>query len=114
MKENDAVAAFAALAHPHRLSVFRILVKVAPEALPAGKIAAMIGAPPSTLSTHLAQLQRSGLIRSTRERQRILYSFDDAGTRQLVAFLVDDCCGGQPEICGYGRVAADAADAVGP
>jgi ArsR family transcriptional regulator len=101
MIEDDAVAAFAALAHPHRLSVFRILVKAAPKALPAGKIAEMIGAPPSTLSTHLAQLQRSGLIRSTRERQRILYSFDDVGTRHLVAFLVDDCCGGKPELCGY-------------
>lgn len=112
METDTAVAAFAALAHPHRLKVFRILVEAAPEPLPAGKIADMVGAPPSTLSAHLAQLQRAGLIRSTRERQRILYSFDDKGTQALIGYLVDDCCGGEPQICGYGRVACDSTPAV--
>jgi ArsR family transcriptional regulator, arsenate/arsenite/antimonite-responsive transcriptional repressor len=94
--------AFAALAHELRLNVFRLLVGVAPDGLPAGQIAAQLDVPASTLSTHLAQLERAGLIKSSRDRQRILYSIDAAGTQALVGFLVKDCCGGQPELCGFG------------
>ena len=57
--------------------------------------------PPSTLSTHLAQLERAGLLRSRREQRRILYAVDIEGTTELVGFLVDDCCGGNPALCGY-------------
>ncbi len=91
---------FAALAHKLRLSVFRLLVGVAPNGLPAGKIAMRLDVPASTLSTHLAQLERAKLIKSSRDRQRILYSIDAGGTQALVGFLVNDCCGGQPELCG--------------
>jgi len=93
--------AFAALANDLRLSVFRLLVRVAPEGMPAGQIADRLDVPASTLSTHLAQLERAGLLKSWREQQRILYAVDTDGTRNLVGFLVNDCCGGQPELCGY-------------
>ena len=92
---------FAALAKPLRLSVFRLLVGLAPDGLPAGQIADRLDVPASTLSTHLAQLERAGLLRSWREQQRILYAVDTEGTRSLVGFLINDCCGGQPELCGY-------------
>jgi DNA-binding transcriptional ArsR family regulator len=98
---NMNAAAFAALANELRLSVFRLLVGVAPEGLPAGQIAERLEVPASTLSTHLAQLERAGLLKSWREQQRILYAVDTEGTRNLVGFLVNDCCGGQPELCGY-------------
>ena len=97
---------FAALAHDLRLRVFRLLVAKAPHGLPAGQIAVRLEVPASTLSTHLAQLERVGLLRSWRERQRILYAVDTEGTKGLVAFLVNDCCGGQPELCGYGEAKA--------
>jgi DNA-binding transcriptional ArsR family regulator len=93
--------AFAALANELRLSVFRLLVRAAPDGLPAGQIADRLDVPASTLSTHLAQLERAGLLKSWREQQRILYAVDTEGTRNLVGFLIDDCCGGQPELCGY-------------
>jgi len=92
--------AFAALASDIRLNVFRLLVGNAPEGMPAGQIAAQLGVPSSTLSAHLAQLERAGLLRSWRDKQRILYAIDTAGTQSLVGFLVNDCCGGQPELCG--------------
>jgi DNA-binding transcriptional ArsR family regulator len=92
---------FAALAHELRLSVFRLLVSAAPEGLPAGRIAERLQVPASTLSAHLAQLERAGLLKSWRERQRILYAIDTEGTRNLIGFLINDCCGGQPELCGY-------------
>ena len=94
--------AFGALAHELRLNAFRLLVRVAPDGLPAGQIATRLDVPASTLSTHLAQLERAGLIKSSRERQRILYSIDAEGTQALVGFLVNDCCGGHPELCGIG------------
>ncbi len=93
--------AFAALAHELRLEVFRLLIGELPDGLPAGQIAHRLKVPASTLSTHLAQLERAGLLKSRRERQRILYAVDTAGTKSLVGFLVNDCCGGRPELCGY-------------
>lgn len=95
----DAVVVLSALALPHRLAAFRLLVKAGPDGLPAGAIAGEIGVPNSTLSTHLAILSQAGLIRSRRAGRSILYSADYDRMRDLLAFLVDDCCGGRPEIC---------------
>jgi hypothetical protein len=53
------------------------------------------------MSTHLAQLERAGLLRSWREQRRILYAVDTEGIRQVITFLTEDCCGGRPELCGY-------------
>jgi len=94
---------FSALANALRLRIFRLLVSRAPRGLPAGQIALRLQVPASTLSTHLNRLQEAGLLRSWRERQRVIYAVDTEGTRGLVEFLVDDCCDGQPELCGYGR-----------
>ncbi len=102
METLDATACFAALAHDHRLSVFRLLVERGPGGLAAGDIAERVGVPPSTLSHHLAHLERAGLLRSWRVQRNIFYAVDVEGTRRLVAFLTEDCCQGQPEICGYG------------
>jgi ArsR family transcriptional regulator len=101
MEEKEAIKALAALAQDCRLQVFRLLVRHAPQGLPAGQIAAQVGVPASTMSTHLAQLERAGLLRSWREQRRILYAIETEGIRQLVLFLTEDCCGGRPELCGY-------------
>lgn len=103
----DAAAALSALALPHRLAVFRLLVKAGPEGLPAGGIASEIGVANSTLSTHLAILGRARLIRSRRAGRSIVYSADYERMRALLAFLVTDCCGGRPEICGSLAALAD-------
>ena len=95
-----AVDAFGALAHETRLSVFRMLVTVGPEGMIAGAIAARCRVPPSTMSHHLATLERAGLVQSTRESRLIHYRADFAGMRRLLTFLVQDCCQGAPEMCG--------------
>jgi len=105
-----AVAALSALGHETRLAVFRLLVKAGPDGLPAGRIAEELAVAPSTLSTHLAQLERAGLLRSARAKRRILYAVDFIGTRRLLAFLLDDCCQGQPELCGVALPAGDCDD----
>lgn len=95
----QAVEALSALAHGHRLSVFRLLVREGAEGQPAGDIAREVGVPPSTLSTHLGILGHAGLIQSRREGRSVIYSADYEGMRQLLGFLVEDCCAGRPEIC---------------
>lgn len=103
MKQKHAVAALAALAQEHRLAVFRLLVKEGPSGASAGDVADRVGVPPSTLSHHLAHLERAGLLRSWRVQRNIFYAVDVEGTRRLVAFLTEDCCQGHPWLCGYGK-----------
>lgn len=66
MEETDAIAALTALAQPTRLRVFRHLVTIHPQALPAGEAAKLCETPHNTMSTHLATLTRAGLITVTR------------------------------------------------
>lgn len=107
LSEAHAISALAALAQPTRLAIFRLLVKHEPLGITAGVIADTIGAPHNTLSTHLAILVRAGLLRSSREGRTIIYRSDVEGMRSVIAFLVNDCCDGHPELCNL--VAADAA-----
>jgi ArsR family transcriptional regulator, arsenate/arsenite/antimonite-responsive transcriptional repressor len=103
MEDRDAVGAFAALAQEHRLVVLRLLMREGPSGFPAGTIAERLSVPPSTLSHHLAHLERAGLLRSWRVERRIFYAVDIDGMRRLVMFLTEDCCQGHPEICGYDK-----------
>lgn len=112
LSEAHAISGLAALAQPTRLAIFRLLVKHEPIGVTAGVIAETIGAPHNTLSTHLAILVRAGLLRSSREGRTIIYRSDVEGMRSIIAFLVDDCCDGHPELCNL--VAADAAACCTP
>lgn len=105
-----AVDALGALAHETRLSVFRMLVKAGPEGMIAGAVAERQRVPPSTMSHHLAALERAGLVKSERESRLIHYRADYAGMRRLLAFLMQDCCQGAPEMCGdlLGHLACNA------
>lgn len=99
MNEEAVVRALAALAQESRLRVFRLLVQRGPEGMPAGEIARALELPPATLSFHLSQLAAAGLIDSRRESRSIRYSIRTDGVRGLLDFLVEDCCGGRPELC---------------
>jgi ArsR family transcriptional regulator len=99
METKQALEALSALAQAHRLEVFRLLVRQGPIGMPAGKIAEALEIAPSTLSPHLAQLERAGLATSWRDERRIFYAVDVEGTRRLLAFLTEECCGGHPELC---------------
>jgi ArsR family transcriptional regulator, arsenate/arsenite/antimonite-responsive transcriptional repressor len=100
MDETQAVVSLAALAHEQRLRIFRLLVRKGPNGLPAGEIAEAVGASPTAASFHLKELDRAGLIRSTRQGRYVRYAIHIEGMRQLLTFLTEDCCQGQPELCG--------------
>ncbi len=99
MEETTALAAFAALSQPTRLAVFRLLVQKGPDGLPAGEIARMLDVRANTLSANLSVLTAAGLLTSRRDGRQIIYAADLTGIRALLSFLLEDCCGGAPELC---------------
>ncbi len=98
--KKDAIESLSALAQETRLAAFRYLVGCCPDGKNAGEIARHCKVPHNTMSTHLAILERAGLIDSEKEGRGVVYSADISGLRSLVNFLAKDCCGGRPEICG--------------
>lgn len=96
MKTNKAVAALASLAQESRLAVFRLLVQAGPNGLPAGKIAARLAIPPSSLSFHLKELAHAQMVLSRQDGRSIYYAANFSTMTQLLAFLSENCCGGNP------------------
>lgn len=99
MDKSRALDAFGALGQSTRLDVFRLLIKAGAAGMSAGKISDTLGVRQNTMSANLAILARSGLIRSEREGRNIRYFADMDGMRGLLAFLMEDCCGGCPDLC---------------
>lgn len=99
MEKEDALNALAALGQETRLDVFRLLVKAGKEGMTAGAIADALNVRSNTLSTHLAALSRSGLVQAVRDGRSIHYSADLTTMQFLVTYLLQDCCGGNPELC---------------
>lgn len=104
IKLESMVDRLAALAQPHRLAVFRLLVIAGPHGQAAGDIADTIGLPASSLSFHLAHLKRAGLVIATRDGRSLRYAADFAAMRGLVDFLTENCC--QGSVCGPERFVA--------
>ena len=94
MDAAATIRALGALAQEHRLAAFRLLVQAGPDGLAAGAIAEAIGLPASSMSFHLAQLAQAGLVTATRRSRSILYAADYAAMDGLVAYLMENCCGG--------------------
>ena len=99
MESSAALAALSALAQPLRMEAFRLLVRAGPAGMPAGEVARRLGAPANTVSAALALLRGAGLVRSAREGRVIRYTADMGGMRDLIAHLMEDCCGGDPGAC---------------
>lgn len=94
MNTPEAIAALGSLAQEHRLAIFRLLVRAGAEGMPAGAIAESLGVPNSSLSFHLAHLNRAGLINQQRRSRSLIYSADYAAMNGLVGFLTENCCAG--------------------
>src|SRR5271154_3390825 len=99
MKTPAVIGALGALAHQHRLAIYRLLVQRGPEGLPARAIGERVGLVPSSLTFHLQNLQRAGLITQRRDSRQLIYSADFAVMNGLVGYLTENCCGNSGSQC---------------
>jgi|SRR5882672_9578968 len=99
MELSDATQRLSALAQDSRLEVFRLLVKVGPGGMAAGEIARTLRVPPNTLSAQLLLLSNAKLVAARRAGRSIIYAVNFESIRDLLVFLTDDCCGGNPQVC---------------
>lgn len=99
MDQDKAIEAFAALAQPSRMTIFRLLVRRGPDGLQVGEISRKLDIVPSTLSGHLSVLKRAGLLKAKRKQREIHYSANLSTVNDMVGFLLADCCDGRVENC---------------
>lgn len=100
MEINAALESLAALAQDTRLAVFRRLVVAGPAGLPVARIGEAVPTSPATLSFHLKELSRAGLIRARQKGRQIFYSAEYAHMNALIGFLTENCCAQDAACCG--------------
>ncbi|MEE8387059.1 MAG: metalloregulator ArsR/SmtB family transcription factor [Acidiferrobacterales bacterium] len=94
MEICEATEALSALSQASRLEIFRYLVRRGPEGAAVGAIGEAFGLPGATLSFHLSALKNAGLVNVERHGRSLIYSPNFAHMSALMAFLLEDCCGG--------------------
>ena len=99
MESSSAIQSLSALAQEGRLAIFRLLVGAGSEGIAAGEIARRLGVPANTLSAQLNVLAHAGLVSAERAGRSVIYRAEIGAMSALVLFLMQDCCGGRPEIC---------------
>ena len=99
MEIKTAVTALGALAQETRLAIFRLLIEAGPDGVAAGSIGETLEVPRATLSFHLKELARAGLVSSRQERQFIYYAVDFGRMAELMTYLTQNCCQGMPKEC---------------
>ena len=97
MNVQEATTILTGLANEMRLKIFRTLV--ARGGMPAGELAEALGVAPSNLSFHLKDLHHAGLVSREKKGRQLIYAANIANLNALLGFLVDDCCGGRPDLC---------------
>ena len=112
METKHAVEALGALAHEHRLAIYRLLVEQGPAGLAAGAIGEAVGLAPSSLTFHLQNLNRAGLIVQRRESRSLIYSIDFAAMTELVGYLTENCCSRSGDSCAIACQPASAPKSV--
>jgi DNA-binding transcriptional ArsR family regulator len=96
METKQALSALAALAYESRLRVFRTLVQAGPAGMAAGQISEATGIAPSSLSFHLKELNHAALVSSRQAGRFVIYAAQFGTMNGLLAFLTENCCGGNP------------------
>lgn len=99
METKNAAAIFEALASEARLSIFRLLVRYAPDGLVAGEIARMLDIPKTNLSFHLKTIVHSGLAGMEREGRNTRYRANIPLMLETIAYLTAECCSGDSAQC---------------
>lgn len=103
MEPQTATSIFEVLTSEARLAIFRLLVKYAPQGLVAGEISRLLDIPKTNLSFHLKSIVHGGLARMEREGRNTRYKANIALMREIIAYLTEECCRGNPDQCGTGN-----------
>jgi DNA-binding transcriptional ArsR family regulator len=114
MEKGNATTIFESLASGVRLDVYRLLVKKGTEGLVAGEIASTLDIPPTNLSFHLKALTQAEMLTVTQEGRYQRYRANIPLMLDLIAYLTEECCAGQPEQCADLRTTSGCADSVLP
>lgn len=101
MNDEGAVKILSALAQPTRFKVFKLLIKLGAQGMPAGTIANKLDVTQNTLSSHLNILVNAGVIDFVRDGRTLIYKIKFSNTQSFMDYLVTDCCNGQPELCSF-------------
>ena len=94
VKPGSAIEALGALAQEHRLALFRLLVQAGDKGMSAGAIAEKLAVPNSSLSFHLAQLKKAGMVLQERQHRSLIYRANYPAMNALVEYLMENCCAG--------------------
>ena len=90
------VKALGALAQINRLNVFRLLVVAGQDGMYPGDMAANLGVSANSLSFHLKELLHCELVSQEREGRNLRYRANMSQMQNLLVYLTDECCQGQP------------------
>lgn len=93
--ELNIVNALSALAQDSRLAIFRSLVQAGPEGLAAGEISRRLEIAPSSVTFHMKELMNAGMVSSRTQGRFVIYTANFEAMQELIAFLTENCCGGQ-------------------
>ena len=99
LNDRGALTVLTALAQDTRLRIMRALLQNHPTGLAAGRVAAAVAGTRSTLSFHLAQLEQAGLVQSRRQATSVIYTAVPEALGGLLVYLLEECCGGRPDLC---------------
>ena len=94
MEEQNVVRSLAALAHAHRLQVFRALVVAGPQGMTPGVMAEGVGIAATSLSFHLKELMNAGLVTQERQGRNLVYRASYDHMNELLGYLTENCCAG--------------------
>ena len=96
MELANAARMLSAICHPVRLQAYRLLMQAGPAGLPAGQLAQSLEMAPSSLNFHLKEMISAGLTTSRQEGRFVIYATVFPAMTELMQFLTDNCCGGNP------------------
>ena len=99
MDKLDTLSTLTALSQETRLDVFRLLIKSGHKGMLSGEIGESLSVRQNTMSTNLAVLLNANLVSKQREGRTIRYFVNFKTVRGMLAYLLEDCCGGHPESC---------------
>ncbi len=114
MENNTATKIFESLSSGLRLDAYRLLVRQGTQGMVAGDIAATLNVAPSNLSFHLKALTQAGLLGVTQEGRFQRYRANLPLMLDLIAYLTEECCAGQAQLCADMRKAAGCAEDLLP